>query len=66
VFKLIIDVFNLFVKLCVSIFLWNVSHFPYQMVNAYFVIFFALHFIVGVFGFLSPCYKIAILQEQGF
>jgi hypothetical protein len=47
-------------------FLWNVSLFPCQVVNAYYVVFFALHFVVGVFGFFSPCYKIAILQEQGF
>ncbi len=60
-FKLIIDVFNLFVKLFVSIFLWNVSLFPRQVVNAYYVVFFALHFVVRVFGFFSPCYKIAIL-----
>jgi len=66
VFKLIIDVFNIFVKLFVSMFLWNVNIFPCQVVNAYYIIFFALHFVVGVFGFFSPCYKIVILQEQGF
>jgi hypothetical protein len=42
VFKLIINVFNLFVKLFVSMFLWNVNLFPCQVVNAYYVVFFAL------------------------
>jgi hypothetical protein len=42
VFKLIIKVFNLFVKLFVFMFLWNVSLFPCQVVNVYDVVFFAL------------------------
>ncbi len=65
-FKLIIDVFNLFVKLFVFMFLWNANLFPCQVVNANYVVFFALHFVAGVFGFFSPCCKIAFLQEQGF
>jgi hypothetical protein len=39
VFKLIIDLFNLFVLVFVSMFLGNVSLFPYQVVNAYYVVF---------------------------
>jgi hypothetical protein len=44
VFKLIINVFNLFVKLFVFMFLWNVSLFPCQVVNAYYLVFFCIAF----------------------
>lgn len=64
--KSIIDVLNLFVKLFVSMFLQNVCLFSYQAVNAYYIVFFAAHFVARIFGFFSPCYKITILQEQGF